>query len=100
MKLHRPELIPRTAACARAFRLRHFFQPYHDAIELLRRIFERPRNGNVDVMDLRVHFCSANPAAASNCFSRSATVGGCAVRNALKSAERLREMLNDFHSAE
>src|SRR6185503_11495710 len=103
MKLKRTELIPRAAASARTFGLWHFFQSHHHAIEVLRSVFERLRNGNVDVMNVRVHFCSelfAKPAAASNCFSRSATPPGCAPRYALKSAERFRGMLNDAHSAE
>src|SRR5689334_20357409 len=103
MKLQRTELIPRAAAPARAFGLRHFFQAHHDTIKVLRCVFERLRNGDVDVMNARVHFCSelfAKPAAASNCFSRSATPPGCAPRYALKSAERFRGMLNDVHSAD
>src|SRR5829696_1681822 len=102
MQLHRTELIPRSTTPARRLRLGHFLQSHNDAVEVFRGRFERPRHSNVNVMKRSVHFFSElceKPAAASNCFSRSASPG-CALRYALNSDERFRGMLSDVHSAE
>src|SRR5215213_1810665 len=76
VQLHLTELIPRSATCTRRLRLLHLLQTHHNTIEMLRRVFERFRHGDVDVVKARVHLVfSEKPAAASNCFSRSATPG-------------------------
>src|ERR1041385_5296469 len=98
MKLHLSELIPRSTASTRRFRFGHFLQTHHVTIKMLGRLFERFGHRDVDVMKAGVHFPFSEPcekpAAASNCFSRSATPG-LPARYALKSVERFFGILSD-----